>query len=299
MRIGYYPGCSLHGTAKEYDESLKAVTAAAGIELVELKDWNCCGATAAHSLNHELSIVLPARNLSIAEGMGLTEVLIPCAACYNRHLTAKHALTDEKTRDEASEMLKMQYKGSVRPVNIIDCLAMAQENIREKISAPFEHKVACYYGCLLVRPPRIMEYERFEDPTGMDDLMTLIGATPIEWPFKTDCCGAGLSVPRTDIVAKLSGKILESAQKKGAEAVIVACPMCHANLDMRRKSINAFYKMKFDIPVLYLTQAVGLALGIKEKILGIHRHMVKADLKKNRPMKPASAEKTASADTEV
>jgi heterodisulfide reductase subunit B len=147
-------------------------------------------------------------------------------------------------------------------------------NLEGRVIKPFDHKVACYYGCYLVRPHEILQFDREEDPQSMDELMIKAGATPIDWAFKTECCGAGLSVSRTSSVGRLSGKIIRDAMDRGAEALIVACPMCHSNLDMRRDSINAFLGEKVDIPVLYVTQALGLAIGLDRKALGLHRHFV-------------------------
>jgi heterodisulfide reductase subunit B2 len=148
----------------------------------------------------------------------------------------------------------------------------------EQLAEPFNHKVACYYGCLLVRPHKVLQFDREEDPQTMDIVMSKIGSTPLNWAFKTECCGAGLSVSRTDTVARLSGKILMDAADRGAEAIIVACPMCHSNLDMRRADINKYNGIKSAIPVLYITQAIGMALGIKHSDLGLQRHFVKVEL---------------------
>ena len=148
-------------------------------------------------------------------------------------------------------------------------------NLEGRVVKPFDHKVACYYGCYLVRPHEILKFDREEDPQSMDELMLKAGATPIDWAFKTECCGAGLSVSRTGSVGRLSGKIIGDAKDRGAEVMIVACPMCHSNLDMRRNSINEYLGEKVDIPVLYVTQALGLAAGLDRKALGLQRHFVK------------------------
>jgi heterodisulfide reductase subunit B len=279
-KLGYYPGCSLLGSAKEYDESLKAISDKLGIELTEIPDWNCCGATAAHNLNRDLSLALPARVLSLAEQANLEEILVPCAACYNRLATVRHELlSDEKLRTRISEIIGMEYKGTARVINILELLAKITSNgISGLLLNPFEYTIACYYGCLLVRPPKIMKFDRAEDPQIMDTVMKKIGANPIDWAFKVECCGAGLSIARTEIVAKLSGKIVNDAVNRGAEAIIVACPMCHSNLDMRRDKIERLNGKKYSIPVIYITQAVGLAMGINYKKLGLHRHLVPVKL---------------------
>lgn len=279
MKIGYFPGCSLHGTAIEYNESLINVCSAFGYELEEIKDWNCCGATAAHSLNKMLSIALPARTLALAEKQGYDEILVPCAACYSRMLTAWHEIkTDEKLKKQIPELIEMEYHGTAKPMSILDFISKyIAPNLKDKVVTPLNKTVACYYGCLLVRPNKLVNFDRYEDPTAMEEILTLIGAKPIDWAFKTECCGAGMSVPRTDIVGKLSGKILEDASHRGAEAIIAACPMCQSNLDMRRKSIDLYLGEKIEIPVLYITQAIGLAIGISGDKLGTGKHFVKTD----------------------
>jgi len=274
MRTGFYPGCSMKGSAREYSESLLAVAHALGRELPEIPDWNCCGATAAHNLDRDLALALPARILAAAEKDGMDEVLVPCAACYSRLSVTRHELLeDEKLRQKISGLIEADYRGTARVLNIIEWLS-GIPGLESMVQLPFAHPVACYYGCLMVRPAGIVNFDRPEDPQSMDQLMKKIGAEPLDWAFKTECCGAGFSVSRTDLVARLSGLILEDAVARGAEAVIVACPMCHLNLDMRRPNIEKSAGKKYTIPVMYITQALGLALGIEAKKLGLQRHKV-------------------------
>ncbi|MCX6553735.1 MAG: CoB--CoM heterodisulfide reductase iron-sulfur subunit B family protein [Candidatus Aminicenantes bacterium] len=277
MKTGFYPGCSMKGSAREYSESLMAVAKVLGRELPEIPDWNCCGATAAHNLDRDLALALPARILAAAEKAGMDEVLVPCAACYSRLSVTRHELLDAKgseaLRARISGLIEAEYRGSAKVVNILEWLA-GIGGLEGLIQAPFARKVACYYGCLLVRPAGIVKFDRPEEPQSMDRLMKKIGAEPLDWAFKTECCGAGFSISRNDLVARLSGLILDDAVARGAEAVIVACPMCHLNLDMRRPNIEKRADKKFRIPVLYVTQAIGLALGIAPKKLGLQRHKV-------------------------
>jgi heterodisulfide reductase subunit B2 len=280
MTLGFYPGCSLKGSSREYAESVLAVAKAFDIKLEEIHDWNCCGATAAHNMNKDLSLALPARILSLAEIQGFTEIVVPCAACYSRLTVTKHELcNDSVLKAKVTEANNLPYTGSVNVLNIVQMLdKYITPELAGKVVKPFDHKVACYYGCLLVRPHDILKFDREEDPQSLDVLMLKSGATPIDWAFKTECCGAGLSVSRTSSVGRLSGKIIGDAKDRGAEAVIVACPMCHSNLDMRRDSINEYLGEKVDIPVLYITQAIGLALGLDSKELGLQRHFVKVSV---------------------
>ncbi len=280
MTLGLYPGCSLKGSSREYTESVFAVAHACGIELTEIEDWNCCGATAAHNLNKELSLALPARILSLAEKQGMKEIVVPCAACYSRLTVTKHELAENQELNMViTKENGLEYKGSVEILNIIQMLdKYVTPNLEGRIVKPFDHKVACYYGCLLVRPHEILKFDREEDPQTMDVLMLKAGAIPINWAFKTECCGAGLSVSRTNSVGRLSGEIMKDAVDRGAEAVIVVCPMCHSNLDMRRGAINSYLGEKIDIPVLYATQVLGLALGLDRKALGLQRHFVTVNI---------------------
>jgi len=276
MEIGFYPGCSLKGTSSEYAQSTLALAKAFGINLVEITDWNCCGATAAHNMNHDLAVALPARVLALAEKDGMKEIVIPCAACYNRLSVTQHDLNKDKDlKKRVSDILQMPLSGNIEILNVMQFIdRYIADKIEEKVTKPFDHKVVCYYGCLLVRPQEVLKFDRLEDPQSMDTLMTKIGATSLEWGYKTECCGAGFSVSRTDIVGKLSGKIVKDAMDRGAEAIIVACPMCQSNLDMRRPHIDSYLKMKTNIPAMYITQAIGLAVGVSREELGLKKLFV-------------------------
>ena len=273
MRIGYYPGCSLLGSSREFDESTRSLLKALQVELIEVPDWSCCGASSAHQLEPRLSLALPARVLALAEDAGLEEVLAPCAACSNRLLSTQRELLDHPERKaEVEAILGRPFAGSVRIVNILQVL----DRLRERIAvvAPFTRTVACYYGCLLVRPGRVVDFDRVEEPQSMDRLVALAGATPLDWAHKTECCGATFSVTRTEVVAELCGRIVTNAVRRGAEALVVACPLCHSNLDLRRPEIESALGEKHRIPVLFITQLLGLAMGLDPQSLGLQRHLV-------------------------
>lgn len=280
MSVAVYPGCSLNGSSREYMESLRAVLGSLEIPLNEVDDWNCCGATAAHSIDHEMAVALPSRILAQTAKDGYNDLLVPCAACYNRlRSVQKEIKNSPEIRKKASLLLNQEINTPDTIVNILEYLNSTVMPLLEgKSLQPFGKKVACYYGCLLVRPQGISDEKQIEDPQGMDEIMAKLGAEPTNWAFKTECCGAGFSVSKTDTVARLSSEILTDAADRGAEAIIVACPMCHSNLDMRRKEIEKHSGRKFDIPVLYITQAIGLALGIPAKELGLQRHFVPVKL---------------------
>jgi heterodisulfide reductase subunit B len=281
MKFGIYPGCSLTGSARDYNESVFALAKASGLEFIQVPDWNCCGATAAHNLNKELSLALPSRILALAEQNGLEEIVIPCAACYSRLAVTGHELRkDPGLKNRICEVIEMDYRGTSKILNVIEWIdKYIMPGLETKVVNPFNHKVACYYGCLLVRPDKVLNYDRAEDPQTMDTVMKRIGATPVDYPFKTECCGAGLSISRTDIVSRLSGKIIEDAEYRGAEAIIVACPMCHSNLDMRRSDINKYWNREFNIPVIFVTQAIGLAIGLTAEEVGLRRHFVEVKIR--------------------
>ena len=279
MIIGFYPGCSLNGTAREYNESVIAIAEAFDIELKAIEDWSCCGASAAHAVNKDLSLALPARIIALAEQQGFSEVVVPCAACFNRLAVAQHELNeDEKKKAEIEDAISISFDNKVKILNVIQFIdKYIKDKIFDKMIRKFEHKVACYYGCLLVRPHKIINFDRVEDPTSLDELMTLLGATTVDWGFKTECCGASLSIARTDLVAKLSGNIMKDADERGVEVIIVACPMCHSNLDMRRPQIDEYVGKEISTPVIYITQAIGLAVGVAPEKLGLQRHFVKVN----------------------
>jgi heterodisulfide reductase subunit B len=275
----------MKGGAQEYQESVTALAKVFDIELVEVPDWNCCGATAARNLNKELSLSLPARIMALAEKEGITDIVVPCAACYNRLSIVKHELAEDPSlKSKVASIIDLKYEGTTQILNIIQFIdKYITDKLEEKVVKPFDYKSACYYGCLLVRPHSILKFDRVEDPQSMDVLVKKAGGNAIDWAFKTECCGAGMSVSRTDTVARLSGNIMKDAVDRDAEVVVVACPMCHSNLDMRRPEINKFLDKKIDIPVLYISQVLGLAVGIDAKTLGLNRHMTEVNL----PVRPA------------
>lgn len=277
MKIGYYPGCSLRGMAIDFGKSTEATCEALGIELEEIPDWSCCGASAAHSTNHLLGLALPARNLSLAEEAGFHSVAAPCAMCSNSmKKTHEIILSDKRTAAEIARITGHDYRGTVTVLNAIQIfLEFGLDELAKRVVLPLTGlKVACYYGCLLTRPPDLLKFDDAEQPVLMDEVCKVVGAEPIEWAFKTECCGAGFSMSRTDLVCELTRRILENAVNNGAEAMVVACPMCHSNLDMRQANINKMFGTDFDIPVVYLTELVGLAIGVKPKKLGLRKHFV-------------------------
>jgi heterodisulfide reductase subunit B len=276
MKYAYYPGCSLHSTANEYELSTQAVCKALSIELEEIEDWNCCGATSAHSLNRELSIALPLRNLAKAEQMGL-DVVTPCAACFNRLRSADAALRESpEMRQLMAEKYGIKYDGKTRVLSLLEAVSsLGEEAIRSHVKRDLSGlKVACYYGCLLIRPPDVAQFDDPEAPMSLDNMMTALGAEPVTWPYKNECCGASLSISKSDVVVKLSHDILSMAKRAGANCMATACPLCQGNLDMRQADIEKKYGEQFGMPIFYFTQLMGLAFGLWEGNLGLKKLMV-------------------------
>jgi heterodisulfide reductase subunit B len=275
----YYPGCSLHGTAVEYGLSTEAVCRALGVELKEVEDWNCCGASSAHAVNPWLAHGLVARNMRQARATGLKDLAIPCAACFARFKETQHALGDPKTAADIEEVAG----GAVpRDLTIVPLLAILSEpGLRGKLLTSIvrplkEMKVAPYYGCLLTRPPDVTHFDDPEDPQTLDQLLRLLGARVVSWPGKTACCGSSLALSRTEVVLDLSHQILAWAEEAGANAIATACPMCHSNLDMRQGQMRRAGKGDHRMPVYYFTELIGIAIGLTPAELGIPRHMVDA-----------------------
>ena len=258
MEAAYYPGCSLHGMAVEYDESIHAVCQALDIALKELPDWNCCGASSAHFLDDELATRLPARNLVIAEQMGL-ELLVPCAACFQRLKHAEKELTKDAKRWEVESY---EGKSAIFHVNEFFDRPDIIKAVKAKVTKPLAGlKGVAYYGCLSQRPPKITDAGAPENPVSMDHLLRAIGMEVVPWSYKTDCCGASLTLTRTDVLRKLSGDLFEAAKEVGAECIVTDCPMCQSNLDTREAEIEAERGHQFNLPVLYLTELMALAFG--------------------------------------
>ncbi|MBM4333153.1 MAG: disulfide reductase [Deltaproteobacteria bacterium] len=268
MQVSYYPGCALHGTAREYDESTRAVSQMLGVKLLDLPDWNCCGASSAHVTDESLALNLASRNLNIAREQGM-DVVIPCAACYSRFKSAE--------KEDSGNHREKAAKQDIRVLSLLEFLTDSElmnkiKNLKKRPLAGL--KVVCYYGCLLVRPPRVTGAKNFENPDEMDWLMKLLGAEPVPWSYKTDCCGGSLVLTRTDIVRRLAQKILDKAMEAGAEAIVAACPLCQSNLDTRQEEISRETKKKYDLPVIYFTELVGLAMGHRDAGKWIKKHFV-------------------------
>lgn len=280
MKFAYYPGCSLDGSGIEYGLSMKRTAAILGIELEELEDWNCCGATSGHNTNKLLSLALPARNIALAEKIGL-DMVAPCAACYSRHRNTEHIIHhDPEMKAKIEEVIETELTGSTQTLSILDVLVnkLGLDKISDKVSKPLTGmKAASYYGCLLVRPVEHTGFDDAEDPQSMDQIMRALGAETVDWSFKTECCGAALVTSRPDVGNPMLARVLENAKENGAECIVTACPLCMMNLDMRQKSAEKAAKSSFDIPIYYVTELLAIACGDEPRTVGVNKHFVEAE----------------------
>jgi heterodisulfide reductase subunit B2 len=277
MKYSYYPGCSAHSTARDMHESASVVAQALGIDLVELKGWTCCGATAAHQTDRILAAAMAASNLLLAKQTGL-DMVVNCAACYNRMKTANYEVTSSlAVRGRVSDATGHDYDGSVQVRHLVEVILqdIGVKKLRESFKKSLGGlKVASYYGCFLVRPPEVTKFDDPENPTSLERLVEAMGGESVEWPCKVECCGGGLTMTRSDVTVELSSSIIEMAKAAGADCITTACPMCQASLDLRQRDIEKKTGKKLDMPVLYITQLLGLCLGLSPKELGLQRLMV-------------------------
>lgn len=291
-RFSYFPGCSLHATAREYDESIRAVAGLLEIDLKEIDDWCCCGATPAHALDPDAARILGFWNLAHASKDAGQPVLTGCASCFSRLRAARSELSDHPDlAADAATRIGLPVDPSIEVLHIAQLLASPE--MREKISAGLKRplkglKVACYYGCLLTRPRGADAVDDCENPQILEDLVRLAGGEPVNWPLRLDCCGASMALPRPDVVRDLSGKILAMAHDRGAQVVMVACPLCHSNLDFLQEAIARERGHSFRVPVLYLTELIGLALGVPPERLGLKRHFVPVNVDELIPAEEAN-----------
>lgn len=279
MKYAYFPGCSADSTARDMHASTVAAAKALGIELVEPKGWTCCGATAGHQMDRFLSVALPAASLAKVKDSNL-DMVVSCAACYNRMKVANHEIRrSDEMRQSVADALGRDYDGSVRVRHFLEVLLedVGTEKITERMKRSLSGlKVACYYGCLLVRPNDVTKFDDPENPTSLDRLVTALGGNGLEWPHKVACCGGGLSMSRTDVVVGLTDSILEMAKASGAQCIVVGCPMCQINLDMRQLDIRKQMGKSYDMPIVYITQLLGLCLGVPAARLGFEKLMIPA-----------------------
>jgi heterodisulfide reductase subunit B len=275
VKLAYYPGCTLHGTAREYNASTKAVCKASGIELTEIPDWNCCGALEA-IFDKELSMGLSARNNMLAQKTGL-DLVIPCSICSHNLSRADKAMkTDQAFRARIEKALGQKYNG-VKIKHLLDVMVndVGTEELAKKFVKPLKGiKAVPYYGCLLVRPSEVSKFDNPENPTSLDNLIKATGAECLPFTQKTKCCGGNLLMSKQDYAFLLTKKLFDEAKAVGANVIVVACPMCHMLLDGQQSMIEKAHNTEIGMPVLYFTQLIGLAMGLSEKELELDKNMV-------------------------
>ncbi len=278
MKYAYYPGCSSESSARDQHSSSVAVAKALGIEFAEMNGWTCCGATPGHQSGRLLAASLPAANLVLAQDMGL-DIIVNCAACYSRLKMANHeVLNHPEMRKKVGDALGRDYDGSVKVRHLMEVLLedYGLDNLKERLTHSLDGiKIASYYGCLLVRPAEVTKFDDPENPTSMDKIVSALGGKTLDWPSKTECCGNSLSLTtQSDIVVSLSDSIIGMAKAAGAQCIAVACPLCQVNLDLRQIDIKKQTGRQYDMPILYITQLIGLCLGLSHEALGLNKLVV-------------------------
>jgi heterodisulfide reductase subunit B len=278
LKYGYYPGCSLLGLAKEYNASILAVIEKLELDLPEIDDWSCCGSTAASSSNHVLALALSARNLAVAEKEG-RNIVAPCSECLSKmSKTALSLNSDEELRGRINQILSkagLEYNGRVEVKHVVDYIIteIGLDLIKNHVTKPLTGlKAVPYYGCLITRPREINSFDKVDNPTSMDRIISAIGATCLDWQYKTLCCGASLMMQKEEVALELTSTMLHEAQSIGAHCIIVGCPFCHFNLDIKQSLVKDLPEK--GIPILYITQLLGLSFGIDNKKLGLDKNAV-------------------------
>jgi heterodisulfide reductase subunit B len=274
----YFPGCSLEKMAQSYHLSALETTRALGVELKELEDWNCCGATAYFHVDELLAYTLSARNLAMAEKEKLN-LVAPCSGCYkNMYFTREHLKHDPDLAEHINAALaedNLQFSGSATVQHLLEVFVqdVGLKEIKAKVTHPLKGlRVAPYYGCQILRPRK--DHEDVEQPRFFEDLVAALGAVPVEYPLRLRCCGGALIITNREAALSMVRNLLESAVKARATVIVTACPLCQVNLECYQKQVNKEFGTELNVPVMYFTQLIGLALGIPPKRLGIGSELV-------------------------
>ncbi|NOZ70411.1 MAG: disulfide reductase [Chloroflexi bacterium] len=288
MKYGYYPGCSLEKNARAYHTSALAVAKALGIEFAEVPDWNCCGATEYISIDALPAYALISRNLALAAEQNLNgngqQLVAPCSACFLNLSKADHYMAESsQLADQVNTALAaggLHYDpGSVRVRHLLDVVVddVGYEAVAKQVTKPlYNLRLACYYGCLIVRPDYGGLHDDPEYPVCLDELMQTLGATVVDYPVKTHCCGGHMTQISESTALELIRRLLKSAADYEADAIVTLCPMCQLNLDGYQEAVNKHFGTDYQIPILYFTQLMGLAFGMAPKELGIGKEFVDA-----------------------
>ncbi|MDO8725216.1 MAG: CoB--CoM heterodisulfide reductase iron-sulfur subunit B family protein [Candidatus Methanoperedens sp.] len=272
MKYSYYPGCAQHGTAIDQRISVEAVFKRLGIELEEIKNWNCCGAL--HVDDRTTRIALSARTLAGAKGL---DIATPCNLCYSNLMRANTALEESALKTMINGALTNKYEGNTKPKHLLEVVVndFGLGKLAEQIKKPLKIKAVPYYGCLLTRPEN--KFDSPENPKSLDNLIAALGADPVKYYYKTKCCGGPILLTNEDLALQLAKDLLVMAKETGADCMVVTCPMCHLQLDAKQKAVEAKFNMKIEMPIIYFTQLIGLSMGIPPKELGLDKHLVSTD----------------------
>jgi heterodisulfide reductase subunit B len=272
MKYSYYPGCAQHGTAVDYRMSVDAVFRRLGIELEEVKNWNCCGAL--HVPDRTTRVALSARTLASAKGL---DMATPCNLCYSNLMRTQAALEDSALKNRINEALTAKYDGNTKPKHLLEVIVkdFGLTKLAEQVKIPLKIKAVPYYGCLLTRPEN--NFDSPENPKSLDNLIASLGAEPVKFYYKTKCCGGPVLLTNEELALCLAKDILVMAKESGADCIVVTCPMCHLQLDAKQKALESKYNIQIGLPVIYFTQLIGLAMGFPASELGLNKHLVSAD----------------------
>ncbi len=269
-KYSYYPGCSMESTARDFQESIDIVCKAIGIELIDLPDWNCCGATSTHQIEKDKVYNLSARNLVIAERQGL-DVVSACASCYAHLKTGEYEAKQRGGKSEYGD-----YRGTIAVRNLLEVIHndIGAAKLKSLTVRPLKGlRVAAYYGCLMLRPPEVMQLDDSENPKYIDNIVAALGGTPVEWTGKIDCCGGPLAAARPDVGRSLTRKLLDDALESEADCFVTACPMCQMTVDTRQAQISKESGTKYSLPIYYYTELIGVALDLKGIRKALQRHL--------------------------
>jgi len=278
MELAYYPGCSLHQSSQFYDHQTRLVFSTLGIDLKEINDWSCCGATSAGKFDDFLAVALPARNLGIAETSGYDEMVVPCSGCYSSLLMSQVRLKENPALlSEINRDLTSKVKGSLKLLTILDVLlkATAGTDVKERVIHPLHGiKAACYYGCMTRFAYDVPVSDDVENPKGMETLVEFFGGETMDWSYKTACCGASAAINDPDTALALMAKIMRDALARKVNCIVTTCPMCQLNLDAYQERFCNAHGIYERLPVYFITELAGLALGLPMESLNMKQHFI-------------------------
>lgn len=279
MQLAYYPGCSLQQSSALYDVQSRRIFSELGAELIEIDDWNCCGATSAGKVDDFMAAAMPARNIGLAERAGFSEMVIPCSACYSRTLVAQKRMEDDATlKAEINSELDAKINGGLKVSSILEALESRIEagTLKDRVV----HKMTglrpvCYYGCMMTRfPYGVPVPDDVENPQGMERVLKALKIKAVDWNYKTACCGASAAVNDPATSHNLMGRIIKDAVARGANCIVTTCPMCQMNLDVQQDAICQANDIEERLPVFFITEIIGAAMDIPPEELQTDRHFI-------------------------